>query len=178
MAKVTASITIDAEVKAKAQELFSDLGLDFSTAINIFLRQAIRENRIPFDIQRPTSEDETDEMKEDQSADTKTNGRHRRGKAEQLKTEENPESKESVKTSNDIKADKKQKNESGAKPEDTKEDKPENKQGNRLKESELKIKESGKAESKSDNRAEGKTAVQKSFKTFTDMDEMVRSLIY
>ena len=52
MAKVSITITIDADVKAKAQELFSDLGIDLSTAINIFLRQSIRENAIPFSVQR------------------------------------------------------------------------------------------------------------------------------
>lgn len=52
MAKVSANISIDSDVKAKAQELFSDLGLDLSTAINIFLKQAIRENAIPFSIHR------------------------------------------------------------------------------------------------------------------------------
>ena len=48
MAKISTSISIDAETKAQAQELFADLGLDLSTAINMFLRQAIRENGIPF----------------------------------------------------------------------------------------------------------------------------------
>ena len=52
MAKVSTSISLDADVKAKAQELFADFGLDLSTAINIFLRQSIRENSIPFPIQR------------------------------------------------------------------------------------------------------------------------------
>ncbi|MCD8078567.1 MAG: type II toxin-antitoxin system RelB/DinJ family antitoxin [Lachnospiraceae bacterium] len=52
MAKVSTSISIDSEVKSKAQALFADFGLDLSTAINIFLRQSIRENAIPFVIQR------------------------------------------------------------------------------------------------------------------------------
>lgn len=52
MAKVSTSISLDADVKAKAQELFADFGMDLSTAINIFLRQSIRERRIPFVIQR------------------------------------------------------------------------------------------------------------------------------
>lgn len=52
MAKVSTSISLDADVKAKAQELFADFGLDLSTAINIFLRQSIRDNCIPFTIQR------------------------------------------------------------------------------------------------------------------------------
>lgn len=54
MAKVSTSISIDAEVKAKAQELFADFGMDLSTAINVFLRQAIYERRFPFTIQRDT----------------------------------------------------------------------------------------------------------------------------
>ena len=52
MAKVSTNITIDAETKAKAQELLSDLGMDLSTAVNIFLRQMIRENGIPFAVKR------------------------------------------------------------------------------------------------------------------------------
>ena len=52
MSKVSTSISIDADVKAKAQELFADLGMDLSTAINIFLRQSIRESGIPFVIHR------------------------------------------------------------------------------------------------------------------------------
>lgn len=52
MAKVSTSISIDADVKAKAQELFADLGMDLSTAINIFLKQAIYERSIPFTIRR------------------------------------------------------------------------------------------------------------------------------
>ena len=52
MAKVSTNISIDADTKAKAQELLSDLGLDLSTAVNIFLRQMVRENAIPFTISR------------------------------------------------------------------------------------------------------------------------------
>ncbi len=52
MGKVSTSISIDADIKLKAQELFADFGLDLSTAINIFLRQSVRENAIPFSIQR------------------------------------------------------------------------------------------------------------------------------
>ena len=42
------SIRIDSDVKAKAQALFSALGIDMTTAINIFLRQAIQHQGIPF----------------------------------------------------------------------------------------------------------------------------------
>lgn len=59
MAKVSTNITIDADTKAKAQELLADFGLDLSTAVNIFLRQMIRENAIPFTIQRECRHEET-----------------------------------------------------------------------------------------------------------------------
>lgn len=44
------SIRIDKDTKEKANELFSELGISMSTAINIFLKTAIREQAIPFDI--------------------------------------------------------------------------------------------------------------------------------
>ena len=59
MAKTTANISIDSDVKMQAQELFADLGLDLSTAIGIFLRQSIRENAIPFTITRDIPNNET-----------------------------------------------------------------------------------------------------------------------
>ena len=52
VAKTATTITIDSDIKAQAQELLADFGLDLSTAINIFLRQTIRENAIPFNISR------------------------------------------------------------------------------------------------------------------------------
>ena len=44
------SIRMDNDVKAKADALFGELGMNISTAFNIFVRQSIREGRIPFDI--------------------------------------------------------------------------------------------------------------------------------
>ena len=46
------TIRTNREVKDRAQALFGDLGLDLSTAINLFLRQSVREERIPFLISR------------------------------------------------------------------------------------------------------------------------------
>lgn len=50
MAKVSTNITIDAEVKKQAQKLFADLGMDLSTAINIYLKKALAEQGIPFEV--------------------------------------------------------------------------------------------------------------------------------
>jgi len=52
MAKVSTNISIDADVKKQAQELFADLGLDLSTAINIFLKRSVLEQGIPFEVAR------------------------------------------------------------------------------------------------------------------------------
>lgn len=57
MAKISTNITIDAETKVKAQEMLADFGLDLSTAVNIFLRQMLRENAIPFAVRRTAKDD-------------------------------------------------------------------------------------------------------------------------
>lgn len=44
------NIRVDKEVKAAAEDMFEALGMTMSTAVNIFLRQAIRENGIPFEV--------------------------------------------------------------------------------------------------------------------------------
>lgn len=44
------SIRMDAELKSQADELFAELGMNLSTAFNIFVRQSLREGGIPFNI--------------------------------------------------------------------------------------------------------------------------------
>ncbi len=44
------SIRMDADLKRQADDLFAELGMNLSTAFNIFVRQSLREGRIPFDI--------------------------------------------------------------------------------------------------------------------------------
>ena len=50
MSNTTISVRIDSEVKDKADKLFKELGMNMSSAINVFLRQSIREQSIPFNI--------------------------------------------------------------------------------------------------------------------------------
>ena len=61
MAKVSTNVSIDADIKKLAQELFAELGMDLSTAINIFIRQALRQHSIPFEI---TADDPNKETRE------------------------------------------------------------------------------------------------------------------
>ena len=44
------SIRMDSDIKTQAEALFGELGMNLTTAFNIFVRQALREGRIPFDI--------------------------------------------------------------------------------------------------------------------------------
>ena len=44
------SIRMDADLKARADTLFAELGMNLSTAFTIFVRQSLREGGIPFDI--------------------------------------------------------------------------------------------------------------------------------
>ena len=50
MANTSMNIRMDAEVKKQAEALFNEIGMNMTTAINIFLKQAIRENGIPFEL--------------------------------------------------------------------------------------------------------------------------------
>ena len=50
MASTTISIRLDAELKKQAETMFNDMGLNMTTATNLFLRQVVRQGRIPFEI--------------------------------------------------------------------------------------------------------------------------------
>jgi DNA-damage-inducible protein J len=59
---------MDKETKLKADELFHALGMNLTTAFNIFVNQSIRQGRIPFEISlnanRPFSDYDLNRMKQ------------------------------------------------------------------------------------------------------------------
>ena len=59
MAAVNTSIKIDSVLKEESQALFESFGLSLSAAINMFLRQAVREQAIPFRVGNPLPNFET-----------------------------------------------------------------------------------------------------------------------
>lgn len=49
-ADTSMTVRMNKEVKQQAQLLFSELGMDMTTAINVFLRQALRCHGLPFEV--------------------------------------------------------------------------------------------------------------------------------
>jgi len=56
MAATNINIRTDNDLKAKAQSVLADLGLDMSTAINLFLHQIVYRQAIPFEIAKGTAD--------------------------------------------------------------------------------------------------------------------------
>ena len=59
MATTPTQIRIDSEIKKKALLLFKNLGLDMSSAVNMFLYQCVLRNGLPFSIEIPKYSQET-----------------------------------------------------------------------------------------------------------------------
>lgn len=52
MKNVNVTLRVDEDLKKQADALFSELGLNLTTAFNIFLRQSVREQQIPFRVSK------------------------------------------------------------------------------------------------------------------------------
>lgn len=50
MGSTNLNIRTDKDVKDAAEKIFFELGINMTTAVNMFLRQTIRENGIPFEL--------------------------------------------------------------------------------------------------------------------------------
>ena len=53
------SIRMDSELKKQADLLFEELGMNITTAFNIFAKAVVRERRIPFEIASPEKKEYT-----------------------------------------------------------------------------------------------------------------------
>ena len=65
MATVPTQVRIDENLKKQATELFSQLGMDMSSAMNIFLRQCVMRGGLPFDVVVPQYKSEVLEAMEE-----------------------------------------------------------------------------------------------------------------
>ena len=50
---INVTIRLDRDLKEQAERMFYDLGMNLSTAFNIFTRQSLRQGKIPFEISDP-----------------------------------------------------------------------------------------------------------------------------
>lgn len=50
MESANINVKVDREVKEQAVQVLSELGLNLSTAVNMFLREVVRERRLPLDL--------------------------------------------------------------------------------------------------------------------------------
>lgn len=59
MTTTNLNIRTDKEIKEAAENIFAEFGLNMTTAINMFLRQTIRTNGIPFELKLPEPNETT-----------------------------------------------------------------------------------------------------------------------
>lgn len=68
MSQTNITIRMDKDLKVDAEKLFHELGLNFTTALTMFTRAAVREQRIPFELSLSSFNRETTLAMEDAEA--------------------------------------------------------------------------------------------------------------
>lgn len=81
MATTNINVRVDSALKLEAEALFDDLGLNMSSAINMFLRSAVNHNGIPFEVKRPTPNADTKAALEEYEEMKKNPGKYKRYKS-------------------------------------------------------------------------------------------------
>ena len=58
MASTNFSVRMDSELKKQCEALYGELGMNLTTAINVFLRQSLRAGGFPFEVrlEQPSAE--------------------------------------------------------------------------------------------------------------------------
>ena len=59
MATTNFSVRMDSDVKKDCEALYNELGMNLTTAINVFLRQSLRTGGFPFDVKLDQPNKET-----------------------------------------------------------------------------------------------------------------------
>lgn len=58
------AVRVDDKLKKEATEVFSELGLDMTTAVKLFLRQSVLTRSIPFELSLKEKEYSSEELKQ------------------------------------------------------------------------------------------------------------------
>lgn len=66
---------VDDDLKRNAERTFDDIGITMSTALNIFLKKVVRENRIPFELSGDPFYSEENMMKLEKQASDVSSGK-------------------------------------------------------------------------------------------------------
>ena len=77
MSTVPTQVRIDENLKKQASELFAQLGMDMSSAMNIFLRQCVLRGGLPFSVELPQYKPEVIEAMEEAKRISKNPGTKR-----------------------------------------------------------------------------------------------------
>lgn len=64
------TVRVDEDLKQDAADLYAALGLDLSTAINIFLRKSVNEQALPFELSYKVSPHVAQAIKEAENGET------------------------------------------------------------------------------------------------------------
>lgn len=83
---VPTQVRIDADVKKQASKIFAQLGIDMSTAMNIFLRQCIMKGGLPFSVEIPQFSSKTAKAIEEADQIMKDPNAKKYNSLEELKT--------------------------------------------------------------------------------------------
>lgn len=75
MAQSQINVRIDSDTKKDAERVCSDIGISLSSAINIYLKKIVRENRIPFELEADSFYSPKNLEKLEQLIDDYENGR-------------------------------------------------------------------------------------------------------
>ncbi|MHC6203674.1 type II toxin-antitoxin system RelB/DinJ family antitoxin [Breznakiellaceae bacterium SP9] len=55
---INVTIRLDKDVKERAESMFNGLGMNLSTAVNVFIHQTLRQGKLPFEVSDPFYQEE------------------------------------------------------------------------------------------------------------------------
>ena len=71
---VNINIRVDSELKRQAEEVYAELGMNLSAALNVFLRASVRSNGMPFDLRLTATDSRENERERRHEAGQTYNG--------------------------------------------------------------------------------------------------------
>ena len=87
MESLTLNVRVDAKDKKNFEEFCNEVGMNISTAVNMFIKTVIREQRLPFEVRSYKSDDEF--IKKLQEAEEEMKNTSKRYTLEEIETSMN-----------------------------------------------------------------------------------------